>query len=125
MALTDAALDAALNHIADNADAYDICTSDPGLTWGSISGASVCSIVTTVGDGNGDFVVDDGAVSGRELNLTEQSGTGSATGAGNFVVLHNGSDTTYYTYAGDGDTVNNGSPVTVTAHVALTFPDPS
>lgn len=123
MALTDAAYDAALNVIADNADAIDICTADPGLTWASISGVSVCTIAATVGDGNGDYVLDDGAVSGRELNVTQQSGTGSATGAGNFVVFHNGTDTTYMTEAGDGDTVNNGSPVTISAHVALTFPD--
>lgn len=121
----DANLDAALENIADNADQMDICTSDPGLTFGSISGVSVCTIALTVGDGNGDYAVDDGASSGRELNITEQTGTGSGTGAANDIALSDGSAVTYMTYDGDGDTVNSGAGVTVSAHIPITFPDPS
>lgn len=118
----DAALDAALNDTADNADQIDVCTSEPG-SQAAIASVSVCTIAATTGSGNGDYLLDDGASSGRELNLTEQTGTGSGDGDGDFVAFSDGSTTLHCTVAGSGDTVNNGSGVTISAGVFLTFPD--
>jgi len=122
----DAVYDGALNIIADNATRVDVDTTEPtNYSQATTTGTySVGNYTLTAGSGNGDWLVDDGATDGRELNLLAQSGNnGTATGAANFVAFTDGSSTLYGVIDGDGDTVNSGSPFTIAATIVLTIRD--
>ena len=120
----DATADAALAIVA-GATKVDVCTADPGVTWGSISGTSVGNYTLTAGTGNGDWLIQAGDASGRKVTLLAQSGNnGTATGAASFLVFHNGVDTIYFTSDGDGDTVNSGSPFTIAEYDVWEITDP-
>ena len=121
----DATADAALAIVA-GATKVDVCTSDPGTTWASISGASVGNYTLTAGTGGGDWLIQAGDASGRKVTLLAQSGqNGTGTGAANFLVFHNGVDTIYFTSDGDGDTVNSGSPFTIAEYDVWEITDPA
>ena len=123
----DSVLDAGLHEIADNVDRVDICHTEPTTYADATSTYSVASYDLTVGVGNGDWVITDGAVSGRKLGLTEQAGNnGTATGAANFIAFTKTTGNVLYgVIDGDGDTVNNGSPVTITAVDVWEIKDPT
>lgn len=76
-ALPDAVLDLALAGIA-TATQLDVC-SDAG-TPTDLTG-SLASVALTAGDGNGDYTIGNGDVSGRKLNVAQQAGI-SVTGTG-------------------------------------------
>lgn len=77
-----AAMDAFLNNIADNGDQIILCSALPG----SYAEATATYKLTVpealvVGDGNGDYTIAAGSVSGRKLTLTAHPGVaGFATG---------------------------------------------
>jgi len=76
-ALADAVFDAALAHIA-TCTRLDVC-SDVG-TPTDLTG-TLAHVALTAGDGNGDYVIGDGDVSGRKLAVAQQAGI-SVTGNG-------------------------------------------
>lgn len=114
--------DASLAKIA-TANAVHACTAEPANHAG-IAAVSVGNYVLTPGAGNGDWVIADGDVSGRKLTLGAQSGNnGTASGAANFLAFTDGT-TLLGVVDGDGDTVNNGSPWTISALKVVEWGDP-
>lgn len=75
--LEDANRDLMLDDIADNGDTLHICVGEPA-DYADVTNHSKGSVSLTVGDGNGDYVIADGDISGRKLSLTQQSVTPSA-----------------------------------------------
>jgi len=115
--------DAALAEVA-TATAVHVCTAEPANHAG-IAAVSVGSYTVTAGVGNGDYTVADGDTSGRKLTLGAQSGNnGTGTGAADFLAFTDGT-TLLLTIAGDGDTVNSGSPFTIAATNVLELRDPA
>lgn len=115
--------DAALDKIA-TATAVHVCTSEPANHAG-IAAVTVGNYTLTAGDGNGDWTVADGDTSGRKVTCGAQSGNnGTATGAANYLAYTDGT-TLLVTIAGDGDTVNSGSPFTIAAVDVLEIADPA
>jgi hypothetical protein len=84
--IPDAVMDAALDNIADNGDVLHVCSAEPA-NYAAVAGVSLANVSLTPGDGNGDYTIGDGDVSGRKLNVAQQSMTGSATGTGTHVVI--------------------------------------
>ena len=121
----DAVLDGALDIIADNCTRVDICTSEPA-NYAAIAGVTVGNYTLTAGDGNGDWVIANGDTSGRKLTMTAQSGNnGTGTGAANFLAFSDGSALLYGVIDADGDTVNSGSPVNISAVDVWEIADPT
>jgi hypothetical protein len=119
----DDVFDAALAKVA-TCTAVHVCTSEPANHAG-IAAVSVGSYVLTAGNGNGDWTIANGDISGRKLTLLAQSGNnGSASGAANFLAFTDGT-TKLLSIAGDGDTVNSGSPFTIAATNVLELRDPA
>ena len=119
----DAALDALHGYVADNCDRVDLCTAEPA-TYAGVAAVSVANYALTLGAGNGDWTILDGAVSGRSLRLEAQTGSnGTATGDADFFAGTDGTATLLVTGAADGDTVNNGSPANISQSVVLNLPD--
>ena len=115
--------DAALAKVA-TCTAVHACTSEPANHAG-IAAVTVGNYTLTAGNGNGDWTIADGDTSGRKLTLGAQSGNnGTGTGAANFLAFTDGT-TLLYTCAGDGDTVNSGSPFTIAATNVLELRDPA
>lgn len=83
----DTVLDAALDVIA-TADEMHVCSGVP-TNYADISTVSLAGPVSmTPGDGNGDYAISDGSVSGRRLVVTAKSGAAIHTsGTGTQVVL--------------------------------------
>lgn len=92
-AIPDAVYDAALGNIANNMDMLHVCSAQPG-SYAAISTYMLAQVALTAGDGNGDYTISNGDVSGRKLNIAAQNGV-SITNSGNatHIVLSNGSDT--------------------------------
>ncbi len=71
--ISDNVTDAALKYIADNGDKIAVCSTEPA-TYAQLSSAYMLALhAMDVGDGNGDYTVADGDVSGRKLTMTAQS----------------------------------------------------
>ena len=115
--------DAALAKVA-TATAVHVCTTEPANHAG-IAAVTVGNYTLTAGNGNGDWTIADGDTSGRKLTLGAQSGN-NATGTGDadFLAFTDGS-TLLLTIAGDGDTLNSGSPFTIAATNVFEIRDPS
>ena len=123
---SDTVLDGGLNVIADNATRVDICTTEPTTYAEATSTYTVANYTLTAGAGNGDWTLANGDTSGRKLTLGAQSGNnGTATGAANFLAFTNGTNTLYGVIDGDGDTVNSGSPVNISAVDVWEVRDPT
>lgn len=78
----DAALDAFLKNIADNGNKIVLCSSLPS-TFTEATDTFKLTVPETLvtGDGNGDYTIANGTVSGRKLTLTAHSGVdGFASG---------------------------------------------
>lgn len=120
--VSDATFDAALAVVA-TCTAVHVCTSQPANHAG-IAAVSVGNYTLTAGNGNGDWTIANGDTSGRKITLGAQSGNnGTATGAANFLAFTDGT-TMHLAIAGDGDTVNSGSPFTIAATNVLELRDP-
>lgn len=121
----DSVYDGSLDIVADNVSRVDGCSTEPTTYTEATSTYTLFNYTLTEGDGNGDWVVDDGASSGRELNLTAQSGNnGTATGACDYLAFTDTGNTALYgVIDADGDTVNSGSAANIAATIVLTIPD--
>ena len=97
MPIIDAALDAALAHIADACDEL-LYVSDEGVAQGALKSAlTVLGTVTlVVGNGNGDYTIGDyaGSGGGRKLTVAQKNCTMAVTGTVNSWCLSDG--TTVY-----------------------------
>lgn len=69
-----------LEDIADNGDIMHACSGEPA-NYAGIAAVSLGSVALTEGDGNGDYTLGDGDVSGRKLTVALQTIT--PTGDGN------------------------------------------
>ena len=120
---SDAVLDGSLDVIA-TCTRVSICSSEPA-NFAGIAAVSLGSYTLTAGDGNGDWTIANGDTSGRKITLGAQSGNNAtATGAANFLAFDDAT-TLHYTIAADGDTVNNGSPFTISATKVSEIADPT
>lgn len=120
---SDAALDGTLDIIA-TCTRVSICSAEPA-NFAGISAVSLGSYSLTAGDGGGDWVIANGDTNGRKITLLAQSGNnGTGTGAANFLAFDDGA-TMHWTIAGDGDTVNSGSPVNISAVKVAELADPT
>ena len=124
--MPDTTVDAALDRIALST-AVHICSSSPA-NHAAIAAVSLGNYTLTAGDGNGDWTIANGDVSGRKITLGAQSGNnGTATGtpgAATFLAFTDGT-TLHYVTDGDGDTITSGSPFTIAAYDVLEITDPA
>lgn len=116
--------DAALDKVA-TATQVSVGTSTAPTTYAGSYTGELGTYTLTAGDGNGDWTIADGDTSGRKLTLGAQSGNnGTATGTADWLAFDDGS-TLLLVIAGDGDTINSGSPFTIAATNVLELRDPS
>lgn len=87
----DTVKDVLLDEIADNANRLDIVSD--ATTPTDLTG-TLGNVALTVGDGNGDYTIADGGISGRKLTLALQEITTTGAGTVNHWVLSDG--TTIY-----------------------------
>lgn len=85
-AVPDAVMDKNLDEVA-RADRLFLCSQQPATFLEASATYKLAEITLTPGDGNGDWVVDNGDVSGRKLTLTEQTGAGAGDGTANHVAF--------------------------------------
>lgn len=82
-------LDAALDKIA-TCTHLTFCSSQPA-NYAGIAAVTLAAATLTAGDGNGDYVVAEGDVSGRKVTVGAQTGmTPSANGTVTYAVLDDG-----------------------------------
>lgn len=79
-------MDLALADIADNGDKLHLVSQAPA-SYADVLTYSLGFVSLTVGDGNGDYTIQDGAVSGRRLSLDQQTVPGTATGTATHAVI--------------------------------------
>jgi aspartate oxidase len=103
-----------------------VCTDQPANYAGIAAVALVGPITLTPGAGNGDFTLADGDVSGRKLTVAAQSGTASASGDADHIVLATGGATDLLRYVTTNtlQTVTSGNQVNVGAW-DIEFRDPT
>jgi hypothetical protein len=88
--VADAAFDAGLAKIATGTRLT--FTSAQPANFAGIAAVLLASVAVTAGDGNGDFVIADGPVSGRKLTVGAQPGlVPSANGTINYACVDDGS----------------------------------
>lgn len=91
----DDVLDAALDEIA-LANVLVVCSQEPTTRTEAVTTYALMDVTLTPGDGNGDFTIADGDVSGRKLTVTAQAGvTVDASGEGNHLALCDGTRLLY------------------------------
>jgi hypothetical protein len=89
--LVDAAKDAALAYVADACETFFVGTDG---TYANRLG----SVAVTVGAGNGDYTIQDGATEGRSLSILTQSITASGNGTADTWGLYDADTTTVMAY---------------------------
>jgi hypothetical protein len=108
-----AVYDAALAKIA-TCTVVHACSAEPANHAG-IAAVSLGSYTLTAGTGAGDWLIAAGDTSGRKVTLLAQSGNnGTATGVVDCLAFSDGT-TLLGVIDGDGDTINSGSPWTISA----------
>lgn len=121
MAANDELHDSGLDWGVTNGTTLSICSSDPGLTWGSIAAAELgqktgitCTVVN-------------GATDGRALQVPQiTDGAVSADGTATHWVLHNDTDTVVATGPiTPNKAVSNGGTFTNPATIVFTHRDPA
>ena len=91
--------DAALAKIA-TCTHLNFCSSQPAA-YANIAGVSLANVTLTAGDGNGDYVIADGDVSGRKITVGAQTG-----------MVPTGNGTVTYAVLDDGTTLLAANPIT-------------
>lgn len=92
----DAAMDALLANIA-TCTRLVICSALPA-NYAGIAAVALADVTLTAGDGNGDYVIANGASSGRKLTIGVQNGmTIDASGNATHVILDDGTTLRYAT----------------------------
>lgn len=71
--LHDDVLDALLNYIANNGNKLTVCSTQPTTYTEATSTYKLVQKTLTVGNGNGDYTIANGDVSGRKLTVSQQS----------------------------------------------------
>lgn len=122
----DAAIDGGLDYFTTAATAptrVDVCTTEPTNYTEATSTYTVGNYVID----NTDFTKANGDTSGRKVTLGAQSGNnGTGTGAANFVAFTRTTGSVFIgVINGDGDTVNSGSPMNISAVDAWEIADPT
>jgi hypothetical protein len=79
-------MDLALADIADHGEKLHICSQAPA-SYAEVATYSLGFVALTVGDGNGDFTIQDGVTSGRRVSLDQQTVPGTADGTGTHAVI--------------------------------------
>lgn len=120
VSIPDASLDLMLAVISGTCDQLDI-TSDSSTPTNLTN--SLGSVVLTVGAGNGDYVIGNGATSGRALTLTAQEITTSAAGTARHWVLSDGSGNIYLIGTITAKAMDTGQPYQCAEKVLITLPD--
>ena len=120
---SDDVYDGALDVIA-TATRVDVCSTEPTSRTEAVTTYTLGNYTLTAGDGNGDWTIANGS-SGRKITLGAQTGNnGTATGTGDYLAFTTDS-ALLGVIDGDGDTVNSGSPVDISAVDVLEIADPT
>lgn len=110
----DAVLNAALAKVA-TCTRQSLCSGQPA-NFAGIAAVSLGSYTLTAGDGNGDYVIANGDVSGRKLTVGAQSGNNAtASGSATHVALDDGTTLLHVTTCASVGTTS-GQPFTVAAY---------
>jgi hypothetical protein len=80
--------DLALADIADHGDFLHLLSQAPA-SYADVALYSLGFVALTPGNENGDYTIQDGAVSGRRLSLAQQTVPGTANGVANHAVIIN------------------------------------
>lgn len=92
--VNDAEMDAALDYIAA-CDTLVVCSAQPTTYAEAVTTYALADVAVTPGDGNGDFTIGNGDVSGRKLTIAAQNGvTIDNSGTATHVALVLSGDTT-------------------------------
>lgn len=125
MPIIDAALDAALDHIADACDEL-LYVSDESVAQGALKSALTVlgTVALTLGDGNGDYTIADytGTGGGRKLTVAQKNCTMSASGTVNSWCLSDGT-TVYASESTSAKAVTSGNTYEGEAFVAAVVND--
>lgn len=120
--LNHTSLDQAYQHVADNGSQLDVVsdTTEPTDLTNSLASTSL-----TTGDGNGDYTIEAGDVSGRKLTVAEQAGVSiTADGEANHVVISDGAGTLLLITECDPQQLYSGNLVNVPSF-SDEIPDPT
>lgn len=110
----DDVMDAALAVVATG-NILTVCSTQPTTRTEAVTTYKLADVAVTPGDGNGDFTVGDGDVSGRKLTVAEQADIPvDSTGTATHVAICDGSDLLYVTTC-TSQAINSGNTVTVPA----------
>ncbi|MCA9367030.1 hypothetical protein KC887_02055 [Candidatus Kaiserbacteria bacterium] len=115
--LSDAVLDAACNHIKNNATSIILLDAEPATRAAAVSAA-----LATIAVVSGDFTLADGDTSGRKVTVAAKSGTASASGNHNHTAVISGTDLLAVTTSTTTKAINSGDTVNSSAF-KLEIPD--
>lgn len=116
---SDNVLDAACNHVKNNATNLILLDAEPADRAAALAGALVNIAVTGT-----DFTVANGDVSGRKVTVGAKSGTASASGNHNHTAIISASDLLAVTTATATKAINSGDTVN-SAAFDFEFGDPT
>lgn len=112
-AAPDSTIDAMLDEIA-TAVTLTVCSGEPA-NFAGISAVALADVTLTAGDGNGDYTIGDGDVSGRKVTVAQQADVPiDSSGTATHVVLDDGTDLIYVTTC-TSQALTSGGTVTVPA----------
>jgi hypothetical protein len=111
---SDSVMDAALSFI-DDCTLLTVCSAQPTTYAEASSTYKLADIVLTAGDGNGDYTIANGDVSGRKISVLQQSNididtSGTAT---HVALCVSGSSTLVYVTTCTSQALTSGGTVTV------------
>jgi hypothetical protein len=93
----DDVIDAMLAKIATG-NILTVCSTQPTTRTEAVTTFMLADVVVTAGDGNGDFVIAEGDVSGRKVTITEQADMDiDASDDAEHVAICDGADLLYVT----------------------------
>lgn len=123
MSSPDATMDTYLAKIA-TATRLTVCSAEPA-NYAGIAAVALADVALTAGNGNGDFVIANGDVSGRKLSLTQQANIPiDASGNGNHLVYDDGSAIVFIG-TNTSQALTSGGTVTVPAYDIVELRDPA
>lgn len=84
--ISDESMNLALADIADNGNQLHLVSQAPA-SYADVATYSLGYVAMTLGSGNGSYMIQDGAVSGRRLTVAQQTVPGTGTGVANHAVI--------------------------------------
>jgi hypothetical protein len=122
-AIADLSLDQTLIKIA-TATRMVVCSGEPA-NFAGIAAVALADNVLTAGDGNGDYVIANGTVSGRKLTVQAQSAfTIDSSGTATHISLDDGSNLLAVTTC-TSQALTAAGTCSVPAYIALEIRDPT